>query len=283
MDKKSIISEVTIDAWLRNATAQLKGVGIDSARLDAEIILAHTIKKPRTYLHGHGDEPIDPRDKEISDARLDLRLDFTPVAYIIGHKEFYGRRFKVSTATLIPRPETENMIDMVKDSMSATVPLLPKSIHLVDVGTGSGCVGITLKLELPELDVTLTDLSKHALNVAERNARALGADVAFHRGDLLRNYGLPVDIICANLPYVDRTWEVSQETQAEPDMALYAAGEGLSLIRTLIIQAFPVLTTNGRLYLEADPRQHKAILQYARQIGFVPVETSGYILSLIRS
>ena len=274
-----MIPVVDVDSWLRSATAQLKGVGIASARLDAEIILAHTLKKPRTYLHAHGDEILDDRTHEIADARLDLRLDFTPVAYIIGHKEFYGRRFKVSTATLIPRPETETMIGMVKESMSQAV-LLPQSIRLVDVGTGSGCVGITLKLELPELDVTVTDLSKHALNVARSNAHALGADIAFHQGDLLRNYGLPVDIICANLPYVDRSWEVSRETHAEPDMALYAASEGLALIKTLVTQAFQLLPSGGRLYLEADPRQHDTIIDYAKNTGLSYSDIRGYILCI---
>lgn len=282
MDKKSISSEVTIADWLRDGTALLKGVGIESARLDAEIILAHTLKKPRTYLHAHTDEILDQRAREIANARIDLRLDFTPIAYIIGHKEFYGRRFKVSTATLIPRPETETMIDIVKESINQTVPLLPTRQHLVDVGTGSGCVGITLKLELPELDVTLTDLSKHALNVAEQNAKALHAEVTLHQGDLLRQYGLAIDIICANLPYVGRDWEVSRDTFSEPDMALYAADDGLALIKVLIMQSSRLLAVGGSLYLEADPRQHEAIIAYAREHSLVHSETRGYIVSLYR-
>lgn len=282
MDKKSISSDMSIALWLRESTAQLKGVGIETARLDAEIILAHTLKKPRTYLHAHDDEIIDDRDEEIANARLDLRLDFTPVAYIIGHKEFYGRRFKVSTATLIPRPETETMIDMVKASFSATLPLLPETTRIVDVGTGSGCIGITLKLELPETDVTIVDISRHALNVASQNARALNAEVHVQQGDLLREYGLPVDIICANLPYVDRTWEVSRETHSEPDIALYAANEGLSLIKQLILQVAQLLPSGGRLFLEADPRQHDAIIAYAKQVAIDHVETRGFIVSLAK-
>lgn len=282
MDKKSISTDMTIDRWLRDASAQLKGVGIETARLDAEIILAHTLKKPRTYLHAHPDEIIDDRDEEIANARLDLRLDFTPIAYIIGHKEFYGRRFKVTTATLIPRPETETMIDMVKESFGGTIPLLPSATNIVDVGTGSGCIGITLKLELPETDVTLIDISKHALNVAAQNARSLHADVHTHQGDLLRNYGLPVDIICANLPYVDRSWEVSRETHAEPDIALYAASEGLSLIKQLLLQAAQVLPSGGTLFLEADPRQHPAMIDYAKQVGIAHVETRGFIVALVK-
>ncbi len=282
MNKMSISTEMNLDRWLRDATAQLKGIGIESARLDAEIILAHTIRKPRTYLHAHGDELLDARDHEIADARLDLRREFTPIAYIIGHKEFYGRRFKVSTATLIPRPESEMIIEMIKESMGTTIPLLPRTIRLVDVGTGSGCLGITLKLELPELDVTLTDLSNHALHVAKQNAQTLHAQVTFHQGDLLRNYGLPVDIICANLPYVDRDWEVSRDTHAEPDMALYANSGGLSLIKVLIAQAAQLLPRKGSLYLEADPRQHDDIVSYAKQNGFAHHETRGFIVSVIK-
>lgn len=283
MDKKSILPEVTIADWLRESTALLKGIGIESARLDAEILLAHTIKRPRTYLHAHGDEPLDLRTREIANARLDLRRDFTPIAYIIGHKEFYGRRFKVSTATLIPRPETETMIDMVKASIHHTTPLFPERKKLIDVGTGSGCIGITLKLELPELEVTLSDLSNHALSVAEKNARTLEASVDLHQGDLLRNYGFPVDIICANLPYVGRDWEVSRDTHAEPDMALYAADDGLALIKLLIIQASRLLRAGGSLYLEADPRQHAAIIAYAKENSLQQSETTGFIVSLYKA
>ncbi len=282
MDKKSIFQEVTIGQWLRESVAILKGVGIESARLDAEIILAHTIRKPRTYVHAHDDEVLDQRTLEIATARLDLRLDFTPVAYIIGHKEFYGRRFKVSTATLIPRPETEAMIDMVKASINQT-SLLPRRQKLVDIGTGSGCIGITLKLELPELDVTLTDLSNHALNIAKQNAKALNANVEIHQSDLLRQYGFPIDIICANLPYVGRDWEVSRDTHSEPDMALYATDDGLALIKLLIIQSTQLLTPGGSMYLEADPRQHDAIISFAKHHQLTHNETRGFIVSLCKS
>jgi release factor glutamine methyltransferase len=280
MDKKSILPTTTIGAWLKQSTALLKGVGIASARLDAEIILAHTIKKPRTYIHAHGDDELDARTIEIANARIDLRRDFTPVAYIIGHKEFYGRRFKVSTATLIPRPETETMIDMVKSSVPLTSPLFPEAKKVIDVGTGSGCIGVTLKLELPELDVTLADTSAHALTIAEKNARSLGATVTIHQGDLLRSYGSPLDIICANLPYVDRSWEVSRDTFAEPDIALYAADDGLALIKLLIIQSSRLLNDGGQLFLEADPRQHDTIVAYAKQNGLYKSETNGFIVSL---
>lgn len=270
---------MTISMWLQDAVARLKGVGIDSARLDAEIILAHTLKKPRIFLHAHAEDILEDRVREVADARIDLRLEFTPVAYIIGHKEFYGRRFKVTTATLIPRPESETIIDMLKSTASPTLPLLPDTKRLVDVGTGSGCLGITAKLEMPELHVTLTDISAHALKVAEQNAKMLKADVTIYQGDLLRGYGFAVDIIIANLPYVSKDWEVSRETNAEPPLALYASNNGMALINTLVIQASQLLTSGGMLYLEADPRQHTFIITHAKNYGLSLEETEGFILS----
>lgn len=273
---------ITIDNWIKDAAAQLDAAGIASARLDAEIILAHTIRKPRTYLHAHGSEPLPGHRHEIADARLHLRLDFVPVAYIIGHKEFYGRSFKVTTATLIPRPESETMIDMLK-ALFPNPSLLPSAPNLVDVGTGSGCLGITAKCELPQLDVTLVDISRHALTVARQNATALNVDVHIHQGDLLHGYASPVDIILANLPYVDRSWVVSRETHAEPDVALYADQQGLALINQLIVQAGQLLSPGGHLFLEADPRQHAAIIRRAKQYGLAHRQTAGFIVALQKS
>lgn len=275
----------TLSQWLHTAAGQLRQAGIPSARLDAELILAHTLRKPRTYLHAHGDDPLDVGRQEIADARLRLRLDRTPIAYIIGHKEFYGRQFKVTTATLIPRPESEDIISILKEDVTlANLPLLPaEPKRLADVGTGSGCLGITAKLELPTLDVTLIDISSHALTVAEANADRLGADVTIRRGDLLRGYPLPLDIIIANLPYVDREWDVSPETRAEPELALYAERGGLALIEQLILQAATLLTPSGTILLEADPRQHEAIIDYAKTHGLAYRQTRGFIVQLGRA
>ena len=283
MAKVSTVPLITFNAWLDDAFTRLHEAGIKSARLDAEIILAHTIRKARTYLHAHSEELLEDRHREIADARLQLRLDFTPIAYIIGHKEFYGRRFKVTTATLIPRPESETMIDLLKTSFGTTAPFIPQTKRLIDIGTGSGCLGITAKLECPDLEVTLSDISRHALNVAQQNAKALEADVEVHQGDLLRGYGASIDIILANLPYVDRTWEVSRETHAEPDIALYADHDGMALIFQLAIQASQLLTPNGLLFFEADPRQHKAIITYAKKYGLTHRHTVGFIVELQKS
>lgn len=263
----------SIDSWLTAAIRQLLEAGIPSARLDAELILSHTLRKGRTWLHAHGDDTLDPRQKEIANARLDLRLERVPLAYIVGHKEFYGRRFDVSTATLIPRPESEAMIELLSD-----LPL-PSGAQLVDIGTGSGCLGITAKLEHPLFHVTLIDVDTHALVVAQKNAKKLQAEVDTLKSNLLAEYPRTPDVILANLPYVDPEWERSPETHHEPSLALFAEDNGLKLIKQLIDQAKTRLAPGGYLLLEADRRQHHLITAYAEEDQFELVAERGLILA----
>ena len=256
---------VTITSWLNDATGQLKQADIPSARLDAEILLAHTLKRARTYLHAHPDDILEPRQLEIANARLDLRRDRIPIAYIVGHKEFYGRSFHVSPSVLIPRPESETAIELLSELIPSTLSLLPDTKRLVDVGTGSGVLGITAKLEHPELDVHLVDISRHALKIAEKNCAEYGADCTLTESDLLSNFAFNVDYIIANLPYVDKAWEdTSPELRHEPASALYADQDGLALIFKLLPQAAQHLRPGGYLLIEADPTQHGAIRSSAR-------------------
>ena len=230
-----------ISDWLKVATKSLKNIGISSARLDAELILANTLRKNRTYLHAHLDEEIDPRRLDIANARLDLRLDRVPIAYILGYKEFYGRKFAVSPSVLIPRPESEDLISLFLELTASEIT----EKTLIDVGTGSGCLGITTKLERNNLSVILSDVSKPALKIAEKNADTLKADVTIQQQSLLNGQIRPVDYIFANLPYVDKSWDVSPELKYEPELALFAEDEGLKLILELISQAPRYLTSDG--------------------------------------
>lgn len=266
---------MTIQEWINESATQLVGIGIATARLDAELILSHTIKKPRTWLHAHSDEVLDPRLKEIANARLDLRLDRVPIAYIIGHKEFYGRRFRVTTATLIPRPESEAIIELLPLAIRKNSPT---PLRVVDVGTGSGALGITAKLEHPEFDVTLVDIDRHALRIAEKNARDHSATVTCLQSDLLASYPYRADIILANLPYVDPDWNRSPETNHEPPLALFAPDHGLALIKELIHQLPSKVTDGAYIFLEADPRQHHMLAHYAEQNALRHVTTKGYIV-----
>jgi release factor glutamine methyltransferase len=268
---------LSVKDWVDDATRELVFAEIPSARLDAELILAHTIRQNRSHLHAHPEHILDARQVEIATARLALRLDHVPVAYIIGHKEFYGRRFRVTTATLIPRPESEALVELLDQAIPKNAALLAEqSLKLIDVGTGSGILGITAKLEHPELDVTLSDTSRHALKIAQQNADELKAEVSVLRSDLLTNYPFVADIIIANLPYVDIEWERSQETDHEPAEALFAAQGGKALIYELIAQSRDKLTLGGSLILEADPEQHKDIITKAKGNGLLLQEQKDY-------
>ena len=265
---------MTINIWLRDAAEQLAMVGIPSALLDAEIILAHTLKKSRTYLHAHGDEVIPLRLEEIANARIDLRLDRTPVAYIVGHKEFYGRLFKVTPSVLIPRPESETMIELLNKYLT------PGEKRLVDIGTGSGCLGITAKLEHPEISVILSDVDQKVLSVARENSERLGADVRVVQSDLFSVLPGRFDFVLANLPYVDRNWDRSPETNAEPELALFADDGGLKIIKRLIAELPAKLSDKGIALIEADPEQHRAIRESAEEVGLAHKESTDYTVVL---
>ncbi len=276
---RGIINNMNISAWLKDATKQLKDTGIDSARLDAELIMAETLRKPRTYLHANLDEDIDPRRVDIAYARLDLRKDRVPLAYITGHKEFYGREFVVSPQVLIPRPESEDMIQLF---LEASADDISSGATLIDVGTGSGCLGITAKLERPGITVILSDTSSQALDVATKNAELLKVDARVQEQDLLMGQVEPVDYILANLPYVDANWEVSPETRHEPRGALFAKNQGMALILEMIEQ-IPLCTSDGAwVFVEADPVQHQEIIDHAAKYDLIHQKTRHYCLSLRR-
>ena len=246
---------MNVSSWLKR-TATSSSV----ARLDVELILAQALGKDRVFLYAHPDYELSEAEEQNAQKMLSRRVNHEALAYITGKKEFYGREFSVSPDVLIPRPESEAIVNLAKE-------ISPKPLKILDVGTGSGCLAITLKLEIPEAEVTALDISPKALEVAKNNARALGAEVDFRRSDLFsRVEGCKFDLIVANLPYVDKNWDwLSPELKYEPDLALYAENGGLELIQKLIDQASAYLLNDGNLILESDLSQHDSIEQYARQ------------------
>jgi len=270
-----------IKDWLLNASQQLSDANISSPNLDAEIILANSLQQSRTYLHAHPEQIICSTNYKIANKYLRLRLNHTPIAYIFGNKEFYGREFLVTSDTLIPRPESEDIINVLKKFLlSPTYYLLPTK--LVDIGTGCGCLGITAKLEFPSLDITLLDISADALKVASKNAVKLSADVSIICSNLLQKYHSNADIIIANLPYVDKNWVRSPETDFEPKLALFADDQGMSVIKKLIIQSKVILKSDGCIIIEADPCQHDSLEQFAKQHSFKIDSKLGYTMAFKR-
>lgn len=264
-----IIRNMKIETWLESARQQLAKANIPSAQLDVELLLSRTLDKPREYLLAYGEEELPTSVENKASEWLKKRAKREPLAYIFGEKEFYGRNFIVSPDTLIPRPDTEIVIELAKKySLQGRV---------LDVGTGSGCIGLTLKAENPDINLTLSDISPEALEITRKNAKVLDIKpVRYVVSDLLEHWlghekPKQFNVIIANLPYVDRSWEVSIETKYEPDIALFAPDTGLELIKKLIDQSEQLVATNGYLVLEADPRQHKAIVAYASNYSLVEI------------
>lgn len=279
----------TINDWLASSTHELTKANIPSARLDAELILCHMLGVDRTWLIAHGNDSLamsalsqkggERRGglKEYGEKLLLRRLKREPLAYLFGRKEFYGRDFIVNKDVLVPRPETEALIDIAKaHGLTGTI---------LDVGTGSGALGLTLQLELQDATVTLADISPEALDVAKKNAKQLRLkSVDLVESDLLgywtdQQKPQHFDVIAANLPYVDTSWERSPETRHEPALALFADDGGLEFIKPLIDAAPEVLAQNGYLLLEADPEQHDDIITYA-ETSFTLIERRDYAVLL---
>ena len=209
--------------------------------------------------------------------------------------DFYGRDFIITPDVLIPRPETEQIVDTVLTlagkpflpGVKPTPRVLPESPIILDVGTGSGCIAITLALKLPEAKVYAVDISEKALKIAEKNAVLHSAPISLiisHLLEKVKDGTLPTpDLIVANLPYVDKDWDWLdlEALSKEPSIALYAEDHGLALIKELIDESATL--KSPRLVLEADPCQHEAIKDYASKKGFDLVETRGFILYMRQS
>lgn len=272
---------VTISSWLDSAKTKLDDAKIPSARLDAEILLANELSKNRTYLFAHSDQIIDNEILSKANEKLLRRSNREPIAYITGHKEFYGKNFLVNRHTLIPRPESEKIIDLLTEIIENNQKL-STNLKLVDVGTGSGCLGIIAKLNFPKINSTLIDISKQALLIASENAKKLGAEVSIINSNLLDGYDEKADIILANLPYVDKSWQRSPETDYEPPSALFADGNGKALIKKLIIQTNQKLSKNGHLIIEADPDQHDELISFAKENNLKFCKKSDYSVVFVK-
>lgn len=274
---------VTVKEWLARAADRFKQAGVPSFRLDAELLLCHVLGKNRTWLIAHTDDSLKDEATGLADGFLKRREKREPLAYITGYKEFYGRNFVVSSDVLVPRPESEALIDLAKNCG------LKPGDSILDVGTGSGCLGITLQCELPECEVTLLDVSESALDIARRNAHALDARVAFELRDIMKLeratklQHAPYRLIVANLPYVDDAWKRSEETEYEPTLALFSEASGLWHYINFFSAALHFLAKGGYIIIEADPRQHDELIDYAAKLGFEMAVRDGFALLFARS
>lgn len=258
--------------WLREAGRRLAGVS-DSPRLDAEILLAHVLAKPRSYLHAWPERRVGEADARRFASLLDRRLAGEPVAYLIGRREFWSLELAVSPATLIPRPETELLVELALARLPAD-----RAIRVADLGAGSGAIALAIARERPQAQVIATDISAAALAVAAANARRLGvANVVLRQGDWCAALaGEHFDAILANPPYIpaDDPRLTAGGLAWEPRSALAADEDGLGAIRTIAAQAATHLHPGRWLLVEHGWDQGEPVAALLRAGGFTAV--TGY-------
>ena len=255
-------SPVLLRETLNSAIQRLTAAQVPSVRMNAELLLMFTLGCDRAYLYGHPERELTADEQSRYEEALGLRSKGIPAQYITGHQEFWGMDLIVSPAVLIPRPETEHVIETVLARASVGRPPSPAAFKavgapkIVDVGTGSGCIALALAKELPHAEIHATDISPEALEIAEANAarHQLTSRIQFHDTDLLK--GLPhhyFDFVVSNPPYVGESEEDTVQLEVrkfEPRSAVFAGPTGLEVIERLIPQAREALKPGGWLVME---------------------------------
>ncbi len=266
---KSNLNIDTIHQAINQATQQLAEIS-SSPRLDAELLVACLLQKSRSWLYAHFTQNITPDEQDQLNNLLKRRLAGEPMAYILGYKEFWALKLKITSDVLIPRPETEHMIEWILNRWPAE-----NELWLADLGTGSGAIALALASERPHWQIDATDQSSKALNLAKENATHYEAhNVRFYQGNWCtplphHNYGL----IVSNPPYIAEQDPHLAQLSYEPSEALCAGEEGLKDIEEIICQAKNYLTKPGYLILEHGYHQAPAVVKLFKQQGYVDVQS----------
>ena len=272
----------TIGDILQGGIGYLEKRGVEGARSSMQALLAHVLGVNRTWIYLHMDDEI--REEQLAPLREMLRSrgQGTPLQHLLGEVEFYRRSFRSDARALIPRPETEELVELaIREVRGAG-----ENLRVLDMGCGSGVIGITLALELRErrAEVVMADISPAALDLALENATALGAKVNLFCSDLFSAWQpveqaedtriippSPFDLIVANLPYVPTNEQLAVEVQHDPAAALFAGDDGLSVIRRFVPQALNYLTPGGRLMLEVGHDQGERVQELMVESGYEDV------------
>ena len=254
---------MTIVEVLKLSADYLAKHGSDSARLDAEVLLAHALHLRRLDLYLKFDRPLTEPEISAYRALIARRGKGEPVAYLVGHKEFMGLDFEVTHDVLVPNPDTEVLVQRA-------VAIARESSHglcVADAGTGSGCIAISVAHYAANTEVWATDISPDALAIAARNVARHGLTerVRVVHADLLVGLDVKFDLVCANLPYVAAGTRLPAEVAAQPAAALYADERGAAIVRRLLAEAPQHLNPGGRVLAEVDPMIANEVAEMAAQ------------------
>jgi release factor glutamine methyltransferase len=259
---------VEIATALRDAVKSLGRIS-DSPRLDAELLLSRALDVPRSYLIAHPEDALDPAASERFTQLIERRAAGEPMAYISGSKEFWSMELMVSPDTLVPRPETELLVERALMYLGRRA-----SQRILDLGTGSGAIALAIARERPLCEIVATDISEAAIAIARQNARHLDlANVSFAAGNWIEPVaGQQFDIIVSNPPYVRSNDPGLEKLQHEPLSALVAGEDGLDDIRTIAATAGSVLVDGGRLLIEHGSEQQEAVADVLAKNGWKDIE-----------
>jgi release factor glutamine methyltransferase len=262
----------TVLEVIRWTVARFTERDLATPRLDAELLVAHALGLPRLQLYVQFDRPLLPEELAAIRALIKRRQAGESVAYLVGKKEFWGLEFAVDARVLVPRPDTETLIEVAREWLAGVQ--LPR---LADVGTGSGAIALTLAKLFPAAAVFAVDISPGALEVARGNAERLGLAVTFVEGDLAAPLAAqaPFSLLVANLPYIPsgELAGLPAEVRVEPVLALDGGPDGLALVRRLVLAAPALLAPGGVLALEIGAGQAPATAELLRAAGFSDVQT----------
>ena len=259
---------MTVFEWLNNSMVQLRDAGVDSPRRDCLVFIEDLLKKDRAWVLAHHEYQLESRQISKLEELLKRRINREPLAYIRGKAWFYGRFFKVSPDVMIPRPESEAFIDILKEI---------KPGRIIDVGTGSGCLAVTAKIELPQTEALATDKSKQALKIAQKNAQKHRVQIKFMQGSLLEPLKSSPEAIIANLPYVPEGLVTSPEITKEPALALFSGKEGLNHYRIFWSQIENLSQLPAYVLVESLKNQHKEMRRLAKHAGYKLAKTENLI------
>ena len=252
---------------IQNTHRVIEAASIPDSRLEAEVMVMNVMRMPRQDLFSHQEDGVNAQQERELAQIVERRLKREPLAYILAYKEFYGVNLLVNSDVLIPRPETETMVEHAL--FMALMGMETRELVVADVGTGTGAIAINLAIHLPAARIYALDAADVVLDVASHNIRAhnVADRIKLAKGDLLEPLPEPVDLIVANLPYIptSRIPTLQPEIQWEPSAALDGGDDGLDLIRRLMLQAPDKLKENGIILLELDPDQVPAVEELARQ------------------
>jgi release factor glutamine methyltransferase len=276
---RAILSGVTILEVINKTTPYFEKQGIESPRLTIELLLAHLLKKKRLQLYLEFERELDETTLEALRGMVKRRVAGEPLQYITGEAEFCGLRLMVDGRVLIPRPETELLVETVAGRLKGESGERKAAIKIVDVGTGSGGIAIALAKRFPEAEIFALDASRDALDVARGNAKLhqIEKNIRFLESDLLQslNDSLRADVILSNPPYIadGEMAKLPREVRDfEPALALAAGEDGLKVIRRLVIEAKRILSPSGFMALELGAGQRAAVEEFFGQQGYDVVE-----------